>query len=81
MLPCTCPCFAENENRIERIALLIRQFAVQGVVHHNLRLCAGFDLDSLAIAAQVKKQGLGWLALHTEFQNSNTEGLGETWRF
>ncbi|MBW2700540.1 MAG: 2-hydroxyacyl-CoA dehydratase [Deltaproteobacteria bacterium] len=76
LLPCTCPCFAENEDRLERIALLSRQYEVQGVLHHNLRLCAGFDIDSLAIAAQVKKQGLGWLALHTEFQNSSLEGLG-----
>ena len=76
LLPCTCPCFAENEDRLERITLLSRQFGVQGVVHHNLRLCAAFDIDSLAIAAQVKKQGLGWLTLHTEFQNSSLEGLG-----
>jgi benzoyl-CoA reductase/2-hydroxyglutaryl-CoA dehydratase subunit BcrC/BadD/HgdB len=66
VLPSTCPCFAEGQDRLVRVAELARRFAVQGVVHHGLRGCAGFELDRADLAASVQSLGLPFLHLECE---------------
>lgn len=66
-LPCNCPCFAESEDRLDRLLHLAEAWRVDGVVHHTLRLCAGYDMDAPALAEAFRERGIPWLSVYTEF--------------
>ncbi|HOX44375.1 MAG TPA: 2-hydroxyacyl-CoA dehydratase family protein [Myxococcota bacterium] len=65
--PCTCPCFAEHEDRPRRVLELARQSGAQGVVHHTLRGCALFELERAELLAGLQLHGLPSLSLTAEF--------------
>ncbi|MDR1607955.1 MAG: 2-hydroxyacyl-CoA dehydratase family protein [Deltaproteobacteria bacterium] len=63
---CLCPIFADNELRINNITAPERLKLYQGVVFHVLKGCHCYDLESLALEAQIKKAGLKYLRLETD---------------
>ncbi|MBW1871221.1 MAG: 2-hydroxyacyl-CoA dehydratase, partial [Deltaproteobacteria bacterium] len=66
LLPCTCPCFSKG-SRLDRLTELVKNYKVDGIIHHSLRLCQLYGLDSQAVASQFKKRRLPWLEIHSEF--------------
>jgi benzoyl-CoA reductase/2-hydroxyglutaryl-CoA dehydratase subunit BcrC/BadD/HgdB len=66
LLPCTCPCFVSNDDRIDRILERARRSGAQGVIHHTLRLCQLFDLDLPRVSAALKAAGIPMLSVTSE---------------
>lgn len=66
LLPCTCPCFQETSDRLDRLAELIEQYKVNGVIHHSLRMCQNYDIDSAAVSDWLVKRHIPMLNLQTE---------------
>lgn len=66
LLPCTCPCLDTVDERIDRLLELAAQSGAQGVVHHTLRLCQLYDLQTLHVSAALKQRGLPLINIHTE---------------
>ncbi len=75
LLPCTCPCFADSTDRVNRLLELADEFAVQGVVYHSLRLCALFDMEALTVQQAARERGLPMLVLNTDFSQEDTGQL------
>jgi benzoyl-CoA reductase/2-hydroxyglutaryl-CoA dehydratase subunit BcrC/BadD/HgdB len=66
LLPCTCPCFIANDDRIDRILERARSSSAQGIIHHTLRLCQLFDLELPRVSAAVRESGLPMLSVTSE---------------
>jgi benzoyl-CoA reductase/2-hydroxyglutaryl-CoA dehydratase subunit BcrC/BadD/HgdB len=75
LLPCTCPCFMEKDDRLERLAHLIESQRVDGVVQHTLRLCHGYDIDGVDLARWLASKEVPFLNLHTEYGLEESAGL------
>lgn len=45
LLPCTCPCFTPNDERLDRILETIKNFKVSGIVYHTLQGCHLHNLE------------------------------------
>lgn len=75
LLPCTCPCFAEGHDRLDRILELVGSHAADGVVYHSLRLCALFAMESVSISATLKERGIPMLELSTDLTGEDTGQL------
>lgn len=75
LLPCTCPCFVEGADRVNRVLELAESHQTDGVVYHVLRLCALFDLESVGLARVLKERGVPLLTLSTDFSNEDTGQL------
>ncbi len=67
LAPCTCPCFAGDDDRPRRLRGLLRESGAQGVVHHALRGCALFELDRAELLAGLQAEGVPCLSLTAEF--------------
>lgn len=44
-LPCSCPCFTPNVDRQRRLAAVIEDYRVDGVVYHVLKSCFLYDAE------------------------------------
>lgn len=75
LLPCTCPCFVGGDLRVDRVLELASLSRAQGVVHHTLRLCQLFDLETPRLAAALKQRGQPMLALHAEYGSEGAATL------
>lgn len=75
LLPCTCPCFTEHADRLNRIRELSDEFQVDGVVYHTLRVCPLFDVDALIMQHKLKQSGIPCLVLSTDYSQEDTEQL------
>jgi benzoyl-CoA reductase/2-hydroxyglutaryl-CoA dehydratase subunit BcrC/BadD/HgdB len=75
LLPCTCPCFSSCQNRLDRLVELVRGWRVEGVVHHTLRLCTPYDVDSAAVSALARTRRVPFLSLHAELGPEETAPL------
>lgn len=71
--PCTCPCFAPNDERIKRIKEGIRNFGVEGVIFHTLRGCHLNNLEATKIEVEMREMGIPMLKLESEYDEGDIE--------
>lgn len=45
ILPCTCPTFVKNKQRLFKIKQMIKDYKVEGVIYHVLRGCLVYDYE------------------------------------
>lgn len=75
LLPSTCPCFMESNDRIDRLLQLVEDFQVEGVIHHSLRLCQLYDMELNKVAQIFKERNIPFLSLHTDYSLEDTEQI------
>ena len=71
LLPCTCPCFVDGDDRLNRLMELVDEHRVDGVVYHNQRLCALFDIESMAVGQALRDHKVPLLTLQTDFSRED----------
>ena len=52
---------------MDRLVELVKEYKVDGIIHHTLRLCQLYDLDAQAVADQLKQRRVPWMEIHAEF--------------
>ena len=74
LLPITCPCFTPNDKRIDKIVRMVRDFAVDGVVYHQLRGCYVHKIEFNRIRTALKDLQVPVLGIETDYTQ---EDLGQ----
>jgi benzoyl-CoA reductase/2-hydroxyglutaryl-CoA dehydratase subunit BcrC/BadD/HgdB len=72
--PVTCPCFSPNDKRMDKIARLVEDFRVEGIVYHQLRGCYVHKIEFSRIRATLKNSGIPVLGIETDYTQ---EDLGQ----
>lgn len=72
---CLCPTFGDNERRINAIHGAVRTAAVKGVVFQVLKGCHPYDLESFTLEEPLKKAGLKFLKLETDYTAEDARNL------
>lgn len=72
ILPCSCPTFAYNEERLFRLKQMIKEYKVDGIIYHVLRGCLPYDFEVRNVEALSKEFGVAVLRVETDY---NTEDL------
>ena len=75
LLPTSCPCFSEGDDRIDKLLLAVEDFGVEGVIHHSLRLCPLYDMELLKVSRVFKDKGILFLSIHTDYSLEDVEQL------
>jgi benzoyl-CoA reductase/2-hydroxyglutaryl-CoA dehydratase subunit BcrC/BadD/HgdB len=75
LLPSTCPCFTECNDRIDRILQMAKDFSVGGVVYHSLRLCQLYDLEADKVRRVLREKRIPMLNLHTDYAQEDVEQI------
>jgi len=75
LLPCTCPCFSPNDDRLERLALLAQRFSVDGAIYHLLRGCHLYDAELAAVRERLAELNVPVLSIETDYSAEDVEQI------
>lgn len=75
LLPTSCPCFTEGDDRLDKLFQAVEDFRVEGVVHHSLRLCPLYDMELPRVSRVFKDKGIPFLSIHTDYSLEDVEQL------
>jgi len=70
-----CPCFISQGKRLNRVLELAEERKAAGVVQHGLRLCQLFDIETYRLMRILRKKGIPFLNLRTDYSFEDTEQL------
>jgi len=62
-----CACFTPNDERIEDIITLARDWAVDGVVHYNLQFCHTFANEAVKVEKALAEEDIPLLRIETDY--------------
>lgn len=66
-----CPRMRMSEERLEHLKGIIKEFAVQGVVHESIKFCKLYEEDCITISIEMKSLGVPFLSLSREYTLSS----------
>jgi benzoyl-CoA reductase/2-hydroxyglutaryl-CoA dehydratase subunit BcrC/BadD/HgdB len=75
LLPCTCPTFINNEQRIFKLKQMVADFQVQGVIYHVLRGCLLYDFEYRLIEEVMLEMDLPIIRIETDYNEEDIEQL------
>jgi benzoyl-CoA reductase/2-hydroxyglutaryl-CoA dehydratase subunit BcrC/BadD/HgdB len=70
-----CACFTPNDERIEDILTLARDWAADGVVHHNLQFCHTFANEAVKVERALARENVPLLRIETDYSDEDTGQL------
>ncbi|MEW6070319.1 MAG: double-cubane-cluster-containing anaerobic reductase [Candidatus Thermoplasmatota archaeon] len=71
LLPCTCPCFTPNDERIDRILEMIKDFKVGGIVYHTLQGCHLHNLEFTRIKQALRETNIPILKIESGYDEGD----------
>jgi benzoyl-CoA reductase/2-hydroxyglutaryl-CoA dehydratase subunit BcrC/BadD/HgdB len=75
LMPSVCPCFIKSEDRIDKLMNMIKEFKIDGVIYHTLRLCLLFDVESFKIKEIMEQNNIPFLQVNTDYSKEDYEQL------
>jgi benzoyl-CoA reductase/2-hydroxyglutaryl-CoA dehydratase subunit BcrC/BadD/HgdB len=72
---CLCPTFGDNERRANNIWEALPDAGFGGLVFHVLKGCHPYDLESLALEEPLKKGGLRFLRIETDYAAEDSQNI------
>jgi benzoyl-CoA reductase/2-hydroxyglutaryl-CoA dehydratase subunit BcrC/BadD/HgdB len=75
VLPCTCPCFTSekgNQDRIDKLQTMIKDYQVSGVIYHVIRGCHLYAMENKRIKRLCEKENIPVYYLDTEYSREDS---------
>lgn len=72
---CICPTFADNDRRINSILNTMQQHNIRSVVHHVLKGCHPFDIESFDLEPKLKNKGYNFLKIETDYVQEDSQNI------
>ncbi len=66
-----CSCFSPNNERIENINRLVKEYNVQGVVHNILQYCHTYNIEAAAIDKSLNEIGIASIKIETDYSQED----------
>jgi benzoyl-CoA reductase/2-hydroxyglutaryl-CoA dehydratase subunit BcrC/BadD/HgdB len=73
--PCTCPCFARNEDRKRKLKETAKEFGIDGVVYQTFSGCHLYEMEHKAVGAMFDAEGIPMLYIETDYSPEDTGQL------
>jgi benzoyl-CoA reductase/2-hydroxyglutaryl-CoA dehydratase subunit BcrC/BadD/HgdB len=73
--PCTCPCFAMNDERKDKLALLIEDFSIDGVIYQAFSGCNLYEMEHMGIGNFLKEMKVPMLYIESDYSQEDTGQL------
>jgi benzoyl-CoA reductase/2-hydroxyglutaryl-CoA dehydratase subunit BcrC/BadD/HgdB len=70
-----CSCFSPNDERLDSVLRLARDYRVDGVVQYVLQYCHTYNVESARVAAVLKEAGIPGLKVVTDYSEEDTGQL------
>jgi len=73
--PSICPCFVESNDRIDNLLQMIKDFKIDGVIYHQLRLCQLYDLEFYKVKQILNQENIPLLRIQTDYSQEDVEQI------
>jgi benzoyl-CoA reductase/2-hydroxyglutaryl-CoA dehydratase subunit BcrC/BadD/HgdB len=70
-----CACFTPNEERLDDIVKLAKEYKVDGVVHYNLQFCHTYANEAVNVEKRLEKENIPLLRIETDYSDEDTGQL------
>ncbi len=70
-----CACFTPNDERLDDIIKLAREYKVDGVVHYNLQFCHTYANEAVKVERALEKEGIPLLRVETDYSDEDAGQL------
>ena len=70
-----CACFTPNDERLEDIVRLAREYRVDGVVHYNLQFCHTYATEAVLVEKTLAREGIPLLRVETDYGDEDVGQL------
>jgi len=70
-----CACFTPNDERLDDIVRLAREYQVDGVVHYNLQFCHTYANEAVKVEKLLAKEGIPLLRIETDYSDEDVGQL------
>jgi benzoyl-CoA reductase/2-hydroxyglutaryl-CoA dehydratase subunit BcrC/BadD/HgdB len=70
-----CACFTPNDERLDDIVRLAKEFKVDGVVHYNLQFCHTYANEAVNVEKRLEKEGIPLLRIETDYSDEDAGQL------
>lgn len=75
LMPCVCPSFAPNEDRLYRLLQMVDEFDINGIVYHVLKGCVIYDFELIRVEKIMKERNIPVLRIETDYSPEDIEQL------
>ncbi len=75
LLPCTCPCFTPNEDRVKKVLQMLEEFNVDGVIYHILSGCNLYEMEAYRFEKTLRKMSVPFLKIVTDYSPEDSGQL------
>lgn len=75
IMPCVCPSFAPNEDRLYRLLQMVEEFNIHGIVYHVLKGCVIYDFELIRVEKIMKEKKIPMLRVETDYSPEDIEQL------
>jgi benzoyl-CoA reductase/2-hydroxyglutaryl-CoA dehydratase subunit BcrC/BadD/HgdB len=75
ILPCTCPCFTSeegNQDRIDKLQTMLKDYKVSGVIYHVIRGCHLYAMEYMRLKRLFEKVNIPIYYLDTEYSREDS---------
>ena len=66
-----CACFTPNDERLDDIVRLAREYHVDGVVHYNLQFCHTYANEAVRVERTLAEEGIPLLRIETDYSDED----------
>ncbi len=66
-----CACFTPNDERLDDIVRLAREYQVDGVIHYNLQFCHTYANEAVKVEKRLDKEGIPLLRIETDYSDED----------
>ncbi len=70
-----CACFTPNEERIDDIIRLAKEYKVDGVVHYNIQFCHTYAHEAVKVEKALAKECIPLLRIETDYSDEDAGQL------
>ncbi|MGM0472137.1 MAG: double-cubane-cluster-containing anaerobic reductase [Bacillota bacterium] len=70
-----CACFTPNNDRVDDVLRLAKDYDVDGVVYANLEFCQTYDMEYQKVAQALKEEGIPVTQIESDFSDSDVGQL------
>jgi benzoyl-CoA reductase/2-hydroxyglutaryl-CoA dehydratase subunit BcrC/BadD/HgdB len=70
-----CACFTPNDERLDDVVRLAKEYQADGVIHYNLQFCHTYANEAVKVEKRLEKEGIPLLRIETDYSDEDTGQL------
>ncbi len=71
----SCACFTPNNDRVDKVVEMAKEFNASGVVYNVLQYCHTYNIEAIKVDKALKKAGVPMLKVETDYGSEDVEQI------